>query len=62
MTRNEKTSPGLASLAGRLVAMDEGDFIAYVLSHPAEVRSAMASLLTQAADSEPEPPPDPEQP
>lgn len=55
---DEKTSPELATLAGRMLNMSDDEIVGFAAQHPASIRSLVASLLTQARDRKPpEPPP-----
>jgi hypothetical protein len=47
---DEKTSPELAALAGRILGMTDDQISDFAAQHPASIRSVVASLLTQARD------------
>ena len=55
---DEKTSAEIASIAGALASMNDQEVQTWALSNPNTIRRMAASLLTQARDREPDPPPE----
>lgn len=49
---DEHTSPEVAAIAARVLTMDDADIVTFAMSHPADLRSMAASLVTQAKDTD----------